>query len=306
MFAFFVAVVFIVGVVTPIQTAMNTELRRRAGTPVAACFVSFLTGLAVLALLSLAEGIHGFPYPSTCPWWAWCGGLAGAVFILGNILLFPRLGAVQTVLLPTLGQIFAGAAIDHFGLLGLPETPLSLMGTAGLFLAAAGAGLAVAGGHQKAGEHTPRGAKLPWQIFGIAAGILAALQPCMNGTLAVSLGSTIRASLVSFAVSLAVAAALVAVRPADRLALRCLARTGAPWWAWLGGALGAVFVAAVTVAVPVTGAALLTVLIVFGMLCSGLMLDAFGWLGTERRRIPPQQPAGLALMFFGIIASKML
>ena len=66
---------------------------------------------------------------STEPWWIWIGGALGVIYLTGNIVLFPKLGSVQTVIMPILGQIVMSMLIDNFGwftlsnmiLLGLEE-----------------------------------------------------------------------------------------------------------------------------------------------------------------------------------------
>lgn len=56
------------------------------------------------------------------------------VFLTGNILLFPKLGGVQTVVLPVLGQILMGLAIDNFGLFYSQQTSLTVFRIAGAVL----------------------------------------------------------------------------------------------------------------------------------------------------------------------------
>ena len=55
------------------------------------------------------------------PWWAWSGGLFGAIFIGLAIVLVPRLGAATFVALLVSGQMFASIMFDHVGLLGLAQ-----------------------------------------------------------------------------------------------------------------------------------------------------------------------------------------
>ena len=46
------------------------------------------------------------------------GGLLGVIYLTGNLLLLPRLGAALTVVITVTGQIIMGVIIDTFGLLG--------------------------------------------------------------------------------------------------------------------------------------------------------------------------------------------
>ena len=138
-------------IVTPLQTVVNARLRGTLGTPFRASLVSFTVGLAATTTAALLLG----PYPLVPesalhgPWWMWFAGLFGVIFMTGNILLLPRLGSLQTVLMPVLGQITMGLLIDQFGWLGNPRHPMTMARAAGLVLAVLGVLLAVAAADAK-------------------------------------------------------------------------------------------------------------------------------------------------------------
>lgn len=138
-------------IVTPLQTVVNARLRGTLGTPFRASLVSFTVGLAATTIAALLLG----PYPLVPesalhgPWWMWFAGLFGVIFMTGNILLLPRLGSLQTVLMPVLGQITMGLLIDQFGWLGNPRHPMTMARAAGLVLAVLGVLLAVAAADAK-------------------------------------------------------------------------------------------------------------------------------------------------------------
>lgn len=139
------------GIVTPLQTVVNARLRGTLGTPFRASLVSFTVGLAATTIAALLLG----PYPLVSesalhgPWWMWFAGLFGVIFMTGNILLLPRLGSLQTVLMPVLGQITMGLLIDQFGWLDNPRHPMTMARAAGLVLAVLGVLLAVAAADAK-------------------------------------------------------------------------------------------------------------------------------------------------------------
>ncbi|MDF1505573.1 DMT family transporter [Roseisolibacter sp. H3M3-2] len=133
----------------------------------------------------------------------------------------------------------------------------------------------------------------------LLVGALLALQAGVNTQLRVALGDPGLAALVSFLVgTLSLALLVLAQRPAlpDAAAL---ARV--PWYAWTGGALGAVYVATVTVLAPRLGAATLTILVVAGQLAMSLVLDHFGLLGFARRPLELGRAAGVALVLAGAL-----
>ena len=102
----------------------------------------------------------------------------------------------------------------------------------------------------------------------LLAGILVSLSRQINGRLAVST-SPLRASLWNHVVGLAVLTFMGLVLggllpPAD---------AGIPWWAWLGGPLGVVFVASGSWLIARIGAANTALLVIAGQMVTGVLLD---------------------------------
>jgi transporter family-2 protein len=117
------------GVSLVVQQALNTNLRAALGSAAWSGFVSYLVGVICMAVLALAMGdpIPSASVQARIPWWGWSGGLFGAIFIAFAILLIPRLGAATFFALLVTGQMLASLAFDHFGLLGVPVQPASLV-----------------------------------------------------------------------------------------------------------------------------------------------------------------------------------
>jgi transporter family-2 protein len=135
-------------------------------------------------------------------------------------------------------------------------------------------------------------------LFAFAGGVVLPFQAGINAELGGWLHSPVRAAFVSFAVGtlvLAVAAALV-FKP-----LPSWARLGdAPWWVWIGGALGAFYVAASIVTAPKLGAAQLVALVVAGQALASLVVDQFGWVGFEAKPISAGRAIGMVLVGAGV------
>ncbi len=74
-----------------------------------------------------------------------------------------------------------------------------------------------------------------------------------------------------------------------------------PWWAWVGGALGAFSVIMSILGLKSGGAGVVVAATVFGQLIMGLALDNFGWLGVEKTPINGWRIAGGILLFVGAL-----
>lgn len=48
----------------------------------------------------------------------WIGGIMGVIFLTGNVIIFPKLGVVETIVIPILVQVVMALASDHFALFG--------------------------------------------------------------------------------------------------------------------------------------------------------------------------------------------
>lgn len=114
------------GVSVTVQQVLNSNLRTVLDSAAWSGFLSYLVGLLCMALLALAlrDPLPSAGVAARIPWWAWSGGLFGAVFIGLAILLVPHLGAATFIALLVTGQMLASVAFDHFGWLGLNQRPI--------------------------------------------------------------------------------------------------------------------------------------------------------------------------------------
>jgi transporter family-2 protein len=76
---------------------------------------------------------------------------------------------------------------------------------------------------------------------------------------------------------------------------------GVPSAQWMGGLLGATYVAVSALLGPRLGSATLLALIVAGQLLMSLLLDHYGWLGFEAHAMNGWRLAGAALLVVGVV-----
>jgi len=125
------------GVAGTLQAAANAGLSARIGLG-AALVVNTSIVLVGALLVFLFGGPHARFFPADAPWRLYIGGLCGFTIILSLTVVFPRIGAAVAIALMVLGQGAAALVIDHFGLLGMPAEPVTLVRVAGLLFAAGG------------------------------------------------------------------------------------------------------------------------------------------------------------------------
>jgi transporter family-2 protein len=133
-------------------------------------------------------------------------------------------------------------------------------------------------------------------LLAAMGGAVLPLQVLINARLAAGLNNPLWATTVSFVVGTIGMLAFLVLRGQTQADWQGV--LGLPWWAWVGGLLGAAYVTFTIVTVPVIGATALVVLVILGQMLAGVLLDHFGIL-TQQQPVSPVKLAGLALVFVG-------
>jgi transporter family-2 protein len=138
-------------------------------------------------------------------------------------------------------------------------------------------------------------------LFAVVAGSFLPLQAGVNARLAHFVGGPVRASAISFGVG-AIALLIVVLLFYRHAHTRA---HDAPWWAWIGGLLGAFYVTA-TVVVPVRiGAAAFFGILVAAQLVTSVLVDQFGWLNFPKHEASPLRLTGVALLIAGALLVRL-
>jgi len=134
--------------------------------------------------------------------------------------------------------------------------------------------------------------------FIFVAGMLQAVGAAMGGELNKSLGNPWLATSVSFMLVLFVTAALFACMPRPLPSIGDLATM--PWWAPLGGIVGAVAVFAGFTFIQKLGAGPVNGVTITANILASLAIDHFGLLRMEQHSANPMRLLGAALMIGGV------
>jgi len=140
-------------------------------------------------------------------------------------------------------------------------------------------------------------------LLALAAGAMLPFQAGINAQLASDLGSPLRAAFVSFGVGTLVLLVVVALfarglPSGDRVA-------AAPWWAWIGGALGAFYVGGSIAAAPRLGAVTLIGAVLAGQALASVVIDNYGLVGFDEHHVTAGRIAGLLLIVLGVLLVRL-
>jgi len=134
-------------------------------------------------------------------------------------------------------------------------------------------------------------------------GAMIPVQAVLNTRLGRQIGGPLMGSLMSFTVGLVCllilnlstnSAAVVQLKPTS---------TG-PWYLWLGGLLGAIFVGYITWVNQQQGVALTFALVVSGQIFTSLIIDQYGLFGSMVQPITLGKVIGAILIVVGLILIK--
>ena len=130
--------------------------------------------------------------------------------------------------------------------------------------------------------------------FIIIAGVLQAFGPPMNGQLRQSLVNPWIATLVSFGLIMALFIIVAAVFPRPLPTVEGLAAM--PWWAPLGGIVGAFAVVTGLLFVAKVGAGPFAAMTVSANLIASVAIDHFGWVNAPIHTASPIRLVGVVML----------
>jgi len=139
-----------------------------------------------------------------------------------------------------------------------------------------------------------------WMPMGIAllAGAMIPFQAGTNATLGRSLGHPLWATVLSLLLSLLVVLPVLwgmrAPPPVLAGALH------GPWWQWIGGVFGVIYITAALILAPRVGTANFIVGVVAGQMLASLLIDQLGLVGLPSRPVTGMRLAGVGLVLAGM------
>ena len=136
-------------------------------------------------------------------------------------------------------------------------------------------------------------------LLAVAAGAMMPTQAATNNKMAMVVDSPVLSAFISFAVG--TVALLVYLLMTGVPLGNLSAAKDAPAIAWVGGLLGAFFVAAAVTLVPRLGVAMTFSLIIAGQMVVTLIIDHFGLLGVPEKAVSIPRVAGILLITAGVV-----
>lgn len=315
-----IAIGLTAGLAMPMQTSVNAKLSQGLRSPYLSSICSFLGAWILVAAILLCSGSgFGIPFAEIAkePLWIWSGGFCGGVLVFICMVCLPKLGSIETMVMLVLGQIGAGLVIDGLGLFGMSRIPISVARVVGALLVLSGT-VAVSIGNeqrkheqkelQQCSQNEPQSGalkKLFYRLATILAGILAGIQVAVNSSLGVIIGNSFKATLVSMSVGIVtcvvVTLAIFCIKGGKKAIIDySLEGFKLKWWMFTGGLFAVIIVGSNVIIGQLIGTGFSVILNVVGQTVGGIAIDAFGFLGIEKKPMNAAKFIGSIVMIAGI------
>ena len=305
----FITFAIIAGGLVPIQTSVNSRLRDDIHEPFLSSGISFLVGTIFLILFSIATGNSPFINSqdlARLPWWGYLGGFLATICLTANIFMFGELGSVLAIVLPMVGQIIFSSLIDNFGWFDAKTIPMTPLKALGLFLVLIGIIFIIVLPSLGKKQNKPHSkGRLFWEIGGIISGVIYACELAINGRVGVVVGSPVHAAFLTFLISTILLFAFVSAR-GHLKNLKLIREKHTPWWAFLGGIIGGFSIYLGALLIPKIGNGAAITLGILGQITVSLLIDSFGLLGGQKRKIVWIQIVGLVILIAGVVITEVL
>jgi transporter family-2 protein len=300
------AIALAVGMLLTVQVGFNTTFGKQVGSPLAGSLVSFTVGVIILSLFNITpfSGKADWKGLRRMPWWAYGSGVVGAYYVTCTIVVAPVVGLAAMSATVVAGQMIGSLIIDKFGALGFEKKAVGLWQWFGTTLLPVATALIL--GVADGGSAV----RLDWLLLlSFSAGLILSLSVGLNSMVGSYLKNPVASALINFLSGIVLLLIFAVVAFGLDWATLDTAKLGAnlavmPWWAWLGGLMGSIYVVGVTVVGPVIGAALTNVLLIAGQLTMSLTADTIGLFRAEPHPLTLFRVAGAILLVIVVMLIK--
>lgn len=284
-----------------LQSRINGQLGAELGDGFAAAFLSFSSGLVLLAIGMLlapaarrgVRRVVAAVRSREIPWWFLVGGASGAFFVLIQSLVIGVIGVALFTVGVVGGQLVSSLLIDRRGFGTMPAQRLTLTRAIGALVAIVGVVLAVSGQVR---------ADVPlWMLIApFAVGLAVGFQQAANGQVRAVAGSPLAATFGNFLVGTVLLTVALGIH-----------LIGTPWPAtfpaspvlYLGGVVGIVFIWIQVIIVRTIGVLLLGLGLLSGQLAAAVLFDVL--LPVEGHTFAFTSLLGAAITLVAVVVAAL-
>jgi transporter family-2 protein len=288
------------GILISFQARANGELSLRLDNGLQAAFISFSSGLLLIAVISMfnpsikngARKLRAaVAAKEIAPWTLFAGALGGA-FVAVQTQIVPLIGVAIYSVASIAGQSATSLLVDRIGFTGGGKKPISLRRIAAAVVTVLAVLVSVLD------RIDARNLSLIAVALAGLAGAIVGVQRALNGLINEHSGQSFTTSLLNFIMgSSALGIALliaVAIGKVEFVAL-----PAGPWWIYMGGTIGVIYIAFTSTIVQHLGVLTFTLFSTGGQLVGALFIDIYS--PTEGVSVSAYLVSGIVMTFLGVL-----
>ena len=299
------ATVFVFGgCASALQSRSNGELTHHSGSGVNSALFSFIIGFAILSAIAVSSGdirsaiarIPATVRDGSLAWWAVPAGVLGGVFIACASFAVAIVGVALFAVGAVVGQTATALLVDRLGIGPNGRTSLTTGRVISAFIAVVAVVVAASG------SMNAKGFSIAAVLAALLGGTATTIQQGLNGRITVASGHPLATTWLNFlfgSLGLLVGTAIGVALLGDELTVP----TSGPWWMWLGGVFGCIFILTAAWAVPRYGVLVFTLTTIAGQLTAALALDVLVPVGENR--VAASLVAGVILTFVAVAVGAL-
>lgn len=291
------------GVFIAVQSRANGELAFRMGNSLEAALISFGSGLLVVLLISLfhvgikrgVRKVLAALREGEISRWRLIGGALGGIVIAVQTQIVPLMGVAIYSVAVISGQTAMSLVVDRIGLTGGGKKMLSKHRIAAASLTVIAVLVSV--WDRIDAKHL--------SFFAVALGVfsggLVGIQRAFNGQVNEHSGQSFSTSLFNFITGTALLAILFVASIVTHHG-RISPFPSGPWWMYLGGVTGLIYIAFSATVVQHVGVLTFTLFSIGGQLVGSLVIDIF--LPSEGVHVGAYLITGILMTYLGVLANN--
>ena len=288
------------GILISFQARANGELSLRLDNGLQAAFISFSSGLLLIALISafnptIKNGARrlraAVAAKEIAPWTLFAGALGGA-FVAVQTQIVPLIGVAIYSVASIAGQGATSLIVDRIGLTGGGKKPISPRRIAAAVVTVLAVLVSVLD------RIDARNLSLIAVALAGLAGAIVGVQRAMNGLINEHSGQSFTTSLLNFIMGSSVLgiALLIAVAIGK---VEFVALPAGPWWIYMGGTIGVIYIAFTSTIVQHLGVLTFTLFSTGGQLIGALLIDIYS--PTKGVSVSAYLVSGIVMTFLGVL-----
>ncbi|CAB4957476.1 unannotated protein [freshwater metagenome] len=288
------------GVMIAEQARANSELSIRIGNSVEAAFVSFTSGLIIIAVITLfnptiklgLKNLRTAVKSGQMGSWRLLAGALGGAAIAISTHVVPLIGVALYSVATISGQTAVSLLVDRIGLAGGERKLISLRRVIAALITVLAVLVSVLD------KISIDKFQLFAVVLGLCAGVIIGIQRSLNGSINVHSKASYATSLLNFIMGstfLALLTLALLILHGD--AINPL--PSGPWWIYTGGVVGVIYIAMSSIVVQHLGVLTFVLFSVGGQLLGSLIFDIIA--PTEGAHVTAYLISGIVMTYIGVV-----